>query len=172
MRASVLRGSPSARRMRTRTAPDFLREFVGAAACLGAHRIRIADTVGIWNPLQTASAIRGLRGVCRRRGAGISRTQRSRHGHGQCHRRHTGGSRKHQRHRHGRGRARRQCRAGAGCDGDAALAGIDLRNRLPRLAGLCASWLPGPRRAPFQPPAHHRRGDFPARIGNSLPLAC
>ncbi len=45
----------------TRTAPGFLQEFVSAAACLGAHRIRIADTVGIWNPLQTAAAIHALR---------------------------------------------------------------------------------------------------------------
>lgn len=46
----------------TRTAPEFLREFVSAAAALGAHRIRIADTVGIWNPLQTAAAIQRLLG--------------------------------------------------------------------------------------------------------------
>ncbi len=45
----------------TRTAPAFMQEFVTAAASLGAHRIRIADTVGIWNPLQTASAIHALR---------------------------------------------------------------------------------------------------------------
>jgi homocitrate synthase NifV len=45
----------------TRTAPAFLQEFVSAAAGLGAHRIRIADTVGIWNPLQTASAFHALR---------------------------------------------------------------------------------------------------------------
>jgi homocitrate synthase NifV len=45
----------------TRTSPAFLQEFVSAAASLGAHRIRIADTVGIWNPLQTASAIHALR---------------------------------------------------------------------------------------------------------------
>jgi homocitrate synthase NifV len=45
----------------TRTAPEFLQEFVSAATSLGAHRIRLADTVGIWNPLQTASAILSLR---------------------------------------------------------------------------------------------------------------
>jgi homocitrate synthase NifV len=45
----------------TRTSPEFLREFVGVAAGLGTHRVRIADTVGIWNPLQTASAIVALR---------------------------------------------------------------------------------------------------------------
>ena len=44
----------------TRTAPEFLQEFVSAASCLGVHRIRIADTVGIWNSLQTAAAIQGL----------------------------------------------------------------------------------------------------------------
>ncbi len=44
----------------TRTATAFLQEFVSAAAGLGAHRIRIADTVGIWNPLQTARAIHAL----------------------------------------------------------------------------------------------------------------
>jgi homocitrate synthase NifV len=44
-----------------RTSPEFLREFIGAAAGLGAHRIRIADTVGLWNPLQTAATICGLR---------------------------------------------------------------------------------------------------------------
>jgi homocitrate synthase NifV len=45
----------------TRTSAAFLQEFVSAAAGLGAHRVRIADTVGIWNPLQTASAIHNLR---------------------------------------------------------------------------------------------------------------
>ncbi len=45
----------------TRTAPEFLEEFVSAATSLGAHRIRLADTVGIWNPLQTATAILSLR---------------------------------------------------------------------------------------------------------------
>ena len=45
----------------TRTAPGFLGEFVSAAAGLGAHRIRIADTVGVWNPLQTATAMHTLR---------------------------------------------------------------------------------------------------------------
>jgi homocitrate synthase NifV len=45
----------------TRSAPAFLREFVSAAASLGAHRIRIADTVGIWNPLLTAGSLYALR---------------------------------------------------------------------------------------------------------------
>lgn len=45
----------------TRTSPQFLREFVSAAATMGAHRVRIADTVGVWNPLQTADAILTLR---------------------------------------------------------------------------------------------------------------
>jgi homocitrate synthase NifV len=47
----------------TRTSPLFLSEFVSAAASAGAHRVRIADTVGIWNPLQTADAIHSLREV-------------------------------------------------------------------------------------------------------------
>ena len=41
----------------SRTSPLILREFVAAASALGVHRIRIADTVGIWNPMQTAEAI-------------------------------------------------------------------------------------------------------------------
>jgi homocitrate synthase NifV len=45
----------------TRTLPEFLQEFVGVAASHGAHRIRIADTVGIWNPLQTAVTFSALR---------------------------------------------------------------------------------------------------------------
>jgi homocitrate synthase NifV len=45
----------------TRTSPTFLQEFVSHAAALGVQRVRIADTVGIWNPLQTAAAIRSLR---------------------------------------------------------------------------------------------------------------
>ena len=47
--------------MAPRTALTFLQEFVSAAANLGAHRIRIADTVGIWNPLQTANTFHSLR---------------------------------------------------------------------------------------------------------------
>jgi homocitrate synthase NifV len=45
----------------TRTSPLFLREFVSAAANMGVHRVRIADTVGVWNPLQTAESILSLR---------------------------------------------------------------------------------------------------------------
>ncbi len=41
----------------SRTSPLILREFVISAIALGVHRIRIADTVGIWNPMQTAEAI-------------------------------------------------------------------------------------------------------------------
>jgi homocitrate synthase NifV len=44
-----------------RTSMAFLQEFVSAAASVGAHRIRIADTVGIWNPLHTADTIHALR---------------------------------------------------------------------------------------------------------------
>jgi homocitrate synthase NifV len=45
----------------SRTSPGFLQEFASAAASMGVHRIRIADTVGIWNPLQTANEIHTLR---------------------------------------------------------------------------------------------------------------
>jgi homocitrate synthase NifV len=44
----------------SRSSPLVLRDFVSAAAALGVHRIRIADTVGIWNPLRTAEAIAAL----------------------------------------------------------------------------------------------------------------
>jgi homocitrate synthase NifV len=44
----------------SRSSPLVLREFVAAASALGVHRIRISDTVGIWNPLQTAEAIAAL----------------------------------------------------------------------------------------------------------------
>jgi homocitrate synthase NifV len=44
----------------SRTSPALLQEFVSAATGLGAHRIRIADTVGVWNPLQTAHAMHAL----------------------------------------------------------------------------------------------------------------
>jgi homocitrate synthase NifV len=44
----------------SRTSPAFLQKFVDSAAEFGAHRIRIADTVGIWNPLQAANAIHTL----------------------------------------------------------------------------------------------------------------
>jgi homocitrate synthase NifV len=45
----------------SRTSPTLLEEFVCLASSLGVHRIRIADTVGIWSPMQTAAAINKLR---------------------------------------------------------------------------------------------------------------
>ncbi|MDR3764674.1 MAG: homocitrate synthase [Acidobacteriota bacterium] len=45
----------------SRTPPEMLRKFVKQASALGVHRIRLADTVGIWSPAQTAGAVRGLR---------------------------------------------------------------------------------------------------------------
>lgn len=45
----------------SRSSPEYLQEFVNTAASLGVHRIRVADTVGIWNSLQTATAIHKLR---------------------------------------------------------------------------------------------------------------
>lgn len=45
----------------TRTDAAFLAEFLALAASLGVHRVRIADTVGIWNPLETASRLAALK---------------------------------------------------------------------------------------------------------------
>lgn len=41
----------------SRTDPAFLLEFAHAASEAGAYRLRIADTVGRWNPFQTYTAI-------------------------------------------------------------------------------------------------------------------
>lgn len=46
----------------SRTPPEMLRKFVKKASGLGVHRLRLADTVGIWSPLQTAAAVRALGG--------------------------------------------------------------------------------------------------------------
>jgi homocitrate synthase NifV len=43
-----------------RARPAFLGEFVAAAARCGAHRVRIADTVGLARPLQVADLVRNL----------------------------------------------------------------------------------------------------------------
>jgi len=43
-----------------RAEPEFLRHFVRAAADCGAHRVRIADTVGLGRPSQVADLIRGF----------------------------------------------------------------------------------------------------------------
>jgi homocitrate synthase NifV len=45
----------------SRTPPNFLREFARVAHAAGAGCLRIADTVGIWNPPQTANVIGYLR---------------------------------------------------------------------------------------------------------------
>jgi homocitrate synthase NifV len=45
-----------------RAEPDFLRTFVESAARSGAHRVRIADTVGLARPLQVVGLVRDLLG--------------------------------------------------------------------------------------------------------------
>ena len=44
----------------SRAAPSFLLDFAQAASEAGAFRLRIADTVGIWNPFQTHAAVAAL----------------------------------------------------------------------------------------------------------------
>ncbi len=46
-----------------RAVPDFLNAFVAAAAACGAHRVRIADTVGLARPSQVAGLVRELTGL-------------------------------------------------------------------------------------------------------------
>ena len=48
----------------SRCSQSFLDEFVASAASMGVDRVRIADTVGIWNPLQTASIMHRLSQLC------------------------------------------------------------------------------------------------------------
>jgi homocitrate synthase NifV len=45
----------------SRTNPKVLRQFVLLAQQAGASRVRVADTVGIWNPLETWRSFRKLR---------------------------------------------------------------------------------------------------------------
>lgn len=45
----------------SRSAPEFLVQLAIVAADLGANRLRIADTVGLWNPWQTQQVIQGIR---------------------------------------------------------------------------------------------------------------
>jgi homocitrate synthase NifV len=45
----------------SRADPQRVREFIGLAARHGAYRVRIADTLGIWTPLQTWEFFRQLR---------------------------------------------------------------------------------------------------------------
>jgi homocitrate synthase NifV len=47
----------------SRTELSYLREFVALACSSGINRVRIADTVGRWNPLETHDAFRDLRDV-------------------------------------------------------------------------------------------------------------
>lgn len=47
----------------SRAEPAFLNDFIGMAISHGASRIRLADTVGILNPLTTDMLIRGVRAV-------------------------------------------------------------------------------------------------------------
>jgi len=47
----------------SRAEPGWLRQFGRHVADSGADRLRIADTVGIWDPIQCADAIRALRAV-------------------------------------------------------------------------------------------------------------
>lgn len=47
----------------SRAEPSFLKEFVTAASLFGASRIRLADTVGILNPLTSFEMVRSVRSV-------------------------------------------------------------------------------------------------------------
>lgn len=49
----------------SRADPPFLRELLTAAQEGGADRFRLADTVGVWTPRQTAAAVLALRGRAR-----------------------------------------------------------------------------------------------------------
>lgn len=45
----------------SRAEPPFLQQIAAAARAAGAHRLRLADTVGVWNPHRTWSTITRLR---------------------------------------------------------------------------------------------------------------
>jgi len=45
----------------SRAAAPFLHGMARATLAMGANRLRLADTVGVWNPSQTYSAVAGLR---------------------------------------------------------------------------------------------------------------
>lgn len=45
----------------SRAASSMLEDLAGAVAHAGAHRIRIADTVGVWDPLRTFEMVRRVR---------------------------------------------------------------------------------------------------------------
>ena len=66
---SPRRGLPSSRSAcRTPRGPTraFLLELAVAAQSLGAHRVRLADTVGVWDPPQTAQCVCDVRAVADR----------------------------------------------------------------------------------------------------------
>jgi homocitrate synthase NifV len=93
----------------TRAEPGWLTAFAKTAARMGAHGLRVADTVGIGRP----ATCRGF--DCRaekggtRTAVGISWAQRSGHGHGQCADGRRSRRRSTQRHRQRVGRTSRQC---------------------------------------------------------------
>jgi len=47
----------------SRADTEFLNEFVSAAICLGASRVRLADTVGILNPITTARMVSSIQSI-------------------------------------------------------------------------------------------------------------
>lgn len=47
----------------SRSGPRVVQDFVRLAERHGAHRVRIADTVGVWNSLQTHECFKGLRAI-------------------------------------------------------------------------------------------------------------
>ena len=47
----------------SRSAPESIFRFVSAAEQAGAHRVRISDTVGVWNPLQAWRFFQQLRAL-------------------------------------------------------------------------------------------------------------
>jgi homocitrate synthase NifV len=58
----------------SRAEESFLEEFTGLVNELGIHRLRLADTVGVWNPLQTIDHVRRVRSLAPRTSIGF-------HGH-------------------------------------------------------------------------------------------
>lgn len=47
----------------SRADPEFLLRAVAAACESGASRVRLSDTVGVWNPLEVAEVVRELKGT-------------------------------------------------------------------------------------------------------------
>ena len=115
----------------SRTELNYLREFVALACASSVNRVRIADTVGRWNPIETHEAFQNLRAVA-------GDTCLEFHGHNDLGMATAntisavqGGSRLRQRHGERIGRARRQCCARRGSDGPTPLspAGSAVENR-------------------------------------------